>query len=43
MRPTPFAQWADALRVEDAEAATTLRRTYAGQPYGSEDFVTNLS
>jgi putative transposase len=38
------AEWAEALRVEDAEAAASLRRcTYAGRPYGSEDFVNNLS
>ncbi len=37
-------QWAEALRVEDAEDAGALRRcTYAGQPYGSEDFVSRLS
>jgi putative transposase len=38
------AEWADALCVDDAEAAALLRRcTYAGQPYGSEEFVSSLS
>ena|SRR5579872_4202776 len=38
------AEWAEALRVDDAEGAAMLRRcTYAGQPYGSEDFVSSLS
>ena len=38
------AEWAETLRVDDAEAITALRRcTYAGQPYGSEDFVASLS
>ena len=38
------AGWGDALRVDDAEAVASLRRcTYAGQPYGSVDFVVDLS
>jgi len=38
------ADWAAALRADNIEAAGALRRcTYAGQPYGSEDFVSSLS
>ena len=35
--------WATYLAVDDAEARETLRRcTYAGRPYGSEEFVNEI-
>jgi putative transposase len=38
------AEWGDALRVDDIEAGTALQGcTHAGRPYGSEDFVNDLS
>ena len=38
------SEWAKALSIDDAESTAALRRcTYAGQPYGSEDFVSSLS
>jgi putative transposase len=38
------AEWTQALCADEADSANSLRRcTYAGQPFGSEDFVEDLS
>ena len=36
--------WAETLRADDDGATASLRRcTYSGQPFGDEDFVSDLS
>ena len=43
-REGPGAQWAETLNDCDSEESSTLRRcTYAGRPFGDEDFVDRIS